>query len=280
LAESDIDLWAVTSDHHAGSTVSLCPPSVDLDDGGSYQASRAQAWLWQCWRDFWDEAARVRDRLNANLLCAYNGDLVEGDHHGTSQIISRHPGIEQAVARRVLDVPQALAPDYSFVVRGTESHVGKSGKAEEALAAYLGAEGDPESGTNSWWHLRVERQGVPMDFAHHGRMGQRPWTKANATSMLAAQIFYEHAERGEKWPRLAFRSHYHQWQDSHLSHPVRVIQTPAWQLKTAYVHKVAPESLADVGGALAIVRDGEIHSVRPILFTPKRGAVWTGSKSV
>ena len=42
----------VTSDLHAGSTVALCPPKVQLDDGGKYEASKAQLWLWECWLDF------------------------------------------------------------------------------------------------------------------------------------------------------------------------------------------------------------------------------------
>lgn len=272
------DLLVVTSDHHCGSTVALCPPVVELDDGGEYRASRAQQWLWQCWGDFWEKVEQIRDEVGAeSVIHALNGDVTEGDHHGTSQIISRHSGIEQAVAREAMKVPAAVGIDHWFVVRGTESHVGKSGKSEEALAAYLGAEGDPEAQTHSWWHLRMERQGVRLDFAHHGRMGQRPWTKPNVVANLAAEIFYEHAKRGFPHPHLSFRSHLHQFLDTYHVHPVRVIQTPSWQLKTAYVHKVAAESLADVGGVVVVLKDGRAD-VRPILFTPNRGAVWTGSK--
>lgn len=270
-----VDLLVVTSDHHCGSTVALCPPhGVTLDDGGHYTPSLAQQWVAQCWGDFWDDIARVRDSLGARLSVVFNGDAVEGDHHGTSQIISRNPLVEAEIVRDVFATPMSLGPEAVFVVRGTESHVGASGKAEEALARHLGAEGDPDAGTASWWHLRMELQGVRIDCAHHGRIGQRPWTKQNAVQALAAEIFYEHAARGRTHPQLAFRSHFHQFCDSYLAHPTRAIQTPAWQLKTAYVHKKHAESIADIGGVMAVIRDGRVADVRPILYTPKEASVW------
>lgn len=266
---------AVVSDLHTGSTVGLCPPGpIELDDGGSYQPSTAQQWLWQCWRDYWAEVERVRDRLKAPLFTVLNGDAFDGDHHGTSQIISRNPMIQAQVASEVMDVPKAVGWDKLFVVRGTESHVGGSGSTEEGLARALGATGDPDTGNASWWHLRMDVQDVRLDFAHHGRTGYRPWTRHNATLLLAAQIFYEHAANGERHPDLAIRSHFHRHSDSHDAHPVRVLQTPAWQLKTAYVHKVAPESIADVGGLIITIEDGHVD-VRKIIHRPKRGAVWT-----
>ena len=44
----------VTSDHHIGSTVGLCPPEVYLDDGGEYKQTKLQAEAWKFWdKDFW-----------------------------------------------------------------------------------------------------------------------------------------------------------------------------------------------------------------------------------
>jgi hypothetical protein len=268
---------AIVSDEHAGSTVAPCPPVVELDDGGEYHASKVQRWLWQSWGDFWDEAARVRDEVDGALRVVSNGDLVEGDHHGTAQIISRHPGIEQAVAKSLLEVPKSKGVESWHIVRGTESHVGKSGKAEEALARWLGAEPDPETGNASWWHCRMDLDGVRLDFAHHGRMGQRPWTRGNVVLNLAAEVFMEYAAAGKPHPHLAVRSHLHQWMDTGSIHPVRVIQTPGWQLKTGYVHKVAANSLIPhIGGALVLIRDGVLEWVRPVMFRAKEDyPVWT-----
>lgn len=268
-------LVAVTSDHHCGSTLGLCPPEgVRLDDGGTYRPSKAQKWVWRCWEEYWGRADALRKQHSADLYCCYNGDLFEGDHHHTSQIISRNPEPQAYIADRVFGVPRALSPTATFIIRGTEAHVGPSGASEEAFARSLKAEPDPVSGKWSWWHLRQELHGVLLDFQHHGRMGQRPWTESNVVSLLAAQIFYEHARRKQRYPDLAIRSHHHRHADSGDAHPVRVIQTPAWQLKTAHAHKVAADSLADVGGIFIIIQPDGRWEVLKSLFFPGLPDPW------
>ncbi len=141
---------AVTSDHHTGSTLGLCPPEgVRLDDDGKYTPSKAQLWLWACWADYWTLVRTMRDRHKAELRCVYNGDLSEGDHHGTSQIISRNPEPAAYISERVFSIPGDLKPERQFVVRGTEAHVGPSGATEEAWARRMKAEKNPETKT-SW----------------------------------------------------------------------------------------------------------------------------------
>lgn len=272
-------LLGIVSDIHTGSTVAVCPPEgVKLDDGGKYLPSRPQQWLWQCWTDFWARVAAQRRALKAELWCVYNGDLFEGGaHHGTTQIISGNPEVQAYLAARVFGVPRELRPAHTFIVRGTEAHVGPSGATEEAFARSIHAERDPETDKWSWWHLRLAPHGCLLDFQHHGRQGQRPWTEASVVSLLAAQIFYEHARRGLPHPRLAIRSHRHKVGDSGDSHPVRVIQTPAFQLKTGYAHRVAAESLADIGGVIVTVFPDGQYAVEKVLFTPELPTPWVAS---
>jgi len=268
-------LLAVVSDVHCGSTIAACPPEgVRLDDAGTYHPSVAQSWLWEQWEDFWKSVQVRVKQEKAKLICCYNGDLFEGNHHGSTQVISNNPEPAAYLADRVFGVPRALKPDQTFVIRGTEAHVGPSGATEEAFARSIRAVKNEHGKTWSWWHLQLEIHGRLFDFQHHGRMGQRPWTRANIVAMLAAQIFYERAARKLRHPDIAFRSHHHQYQDSHNAHPVRVIQTPAWQLKTAYAHKVAADSLADVGGIQVLVTpDGEM-GVTAKLYQPELGPIW------
>jgi hypothetical protein len=96
---------AVVSDLHAGGTTALCPPSIALDDGGEYNASKAQRWLWQCWGQFWDRAQSVRDEHAATFYQIFNGDLVDGNHHGTTQILSGNPNAQAAVVDAVHENP-------------------------------------------------------------------------------------------------------------------------------------------------------------------------------
>lgn len=277
-------LIAVISDVHAGSSVALCPERIALDDGGEYVASTAQRWLWQNWLAFWRRVESERRAQQAALYVVVNGDLTEGNHHGTTQIVNGNPTAQAAVVNACMKPVLALEPDRMFFVRGTEAHVGVSACQEERIALGLQkdgrpVEGDPAIGTASWWHLKMLVHGHRLDIAHHGRMGTRPWTKHTGVGTLAAQIFYEHCARSEPYPALAIRSHYHRYADSGSLHPVRVVQTPAWQLATAYVHKVAPDSMADVGGVLILLDPNRPPDVTPILYPPAPAPVWTPPRS-
>jgi hypothetical protein len=284
-------LVAVASDTHCLSTVGLCPPQpIQLDDGGWLEPSMAQRWLWDCWKAQWD---RVDELRGDELRIILNGDLVDGPgHHGTHQSMSMQSHIQSQIIHDTLEVPLSLGPDSVFIVRGTESHVGKGGTTEEAIARGLrdaghAIEGDPDTGQASWYEVTMDVQGRTINATHHGRTGNRPWTGPNATLMLAAQIYYERSvERMQQLaqgmsekdatrvPDLAFRSHYHKHYDSYDAHPVRVIQMPAYQLRTAYIYRRHVERLADIGGCIAIIEDGRITGVEKVLFKPRRGSTW------
>jgi hypothetical protein len=74
-------------------------------------------------------------------------------------------------------------------------------------------------------------------------------------------------------PHLAVRSHMHQMVDTHDMHPVRVIQTPAWQLPTAFIHRIAPGKLGEIGGVIACVSDG-VLSVEKAIYRPEPVPTW------
>lgn len=265
-------LLRVTSDQHCGSTVALCPPKVQLDDGGEYHASKAQRWLWEQWQAFWAEGERIRRLTDAHTIDVYNGDLTEGDHHKTTQILSGNPTAQAAVVNAALKVPLATKPDGMAFVRGTEAHVGPSAAFEERIAFGLRKDGwpvivDAETGNASHWHWTVEHQGVRLDFAHHGKFGTRPSTKMNTVIALAFDIFSRANIEGRPFPHLAVRSHMHQFGDTGSAYPTRLIQMPAWQLSTAYIHRINPGALADVGGVFILIDKG-VLSVTPFVRKP------------
>jgi hypothetical protein len=268
-------LLAVISDTHCGSTVGLCPPEgVEHDDGGGYTPSDAQKWMWNdC---FLPLLERVKvEAKGCKLLVDFNGDLVDGWHHSTSQTVSLNPGAQAYVVKRMADEIRALKPHKVYVVRGTTVHVGEGGSSEEDVAKYLKA--DREEGRHTWstWHLRLNLNGHLFDFQHHGRMSTRPWTKGSVLGALAFQIWSEHQLAGLQAPEFAIRSHRHVYGDSGTSAPTRVIATPSFQLKTSYAHKVAAESIADIGGCLFhIPTKGRVEHT-PVLFTPSLPKVRT-----
>ena len=272
---------AVVSDVHVGSTLGMVPEDgVRLDDGGVYSPSERNVWLWECWRDYWE---RVRDARKAagpgsRLGILYNGDLYEGDHHGTTQIISGNPETIDYLSDKVYSVPRALRPDWQIVVRGTEAHSGASGAVEEAFARRIQATEDAENNTHSWWVFRGEFNGLLIEAQHHGKFGRLPWTKSNPLAQQANHIFFEHAERDRRPPSLVFRSHMHKWGDSwKANRKVRVIQTPAWQDKTAFAHKVAPNSPPDIGGLIVTIQPDASYHVQEELYEDREEATWVAT---
>lgn len=272
---------AAISDVHAGSLVSVCPPQEFRgDDGTYYRAGPHQVWAYEHWQKYWDRVAEVKAQEGGDFGILSNGDMVEGDHHNTPQIFSRNLNIQSDIVEALfVPVFDRLQPDHIFVVRGTEAHVGKNAAKEESISkgwykAGYPVQLDPSNGTHSWWHFRGDLGETRVDFTHHGRTGYRPWTDQNAANLLAWQIFSEHSRDEHQPPKLAIRSHFHRCFDSYDAAPVRVIQTPCWQLNSAHAKKVVAESLPHIGGIIVVFEDGQITRVEKMVAKPDRGPIW------
>lgn len=278
----------VCSDIHAGSTLGMCPrEGVHLDDGGSYTPSPEQIWLADHWDAAWLHVEQVAERASksgpVDFGLVVNGDATDGNHHGTVQILSGAEGAHIKCATECLRTPLKLNPKWVWVVRGTEAHVGKSGGLEEGMAVAMSREGAPiqrDVNTGSWssWYVMLDINGKLLDFAHHGRMGQRAHTRAGYAKHYAHDIWTERKLRGERAPDLAVRSHFHTYEDTGPRHPTRpttrLVQMPAWQLKTAFGWRVAVESLSDIGLVAIVIRPGEEIEVYPCVISPSRGETW------
>jgi hypothetical protein len=267
---------AVTADHHPGSALAICPPEgVPLDDGGTYMPSKEQVWLWDHWANsFWPEAVRVKEEYDAKLYNILNGDLFEGEHHGSTQTLNPNPIVEKHAARRVFSVAHELA-DRTFVVRGTGVHAGESSSKEEDLAEELGAEKCIDTGTFSWWELPLHIHGWRFLFKHHPpTKGQLPHTRPPAVVRCAKITFDEYTLRGRVAPHFAVFSHIHHFGDSFTAYPTRALVTGSWQFRTAYVHSRLPLAQSEIGGFIIVVRPEHYPDVRRIEYTPKETTPW------
>lgn len=222
LANWDADKLtvAVVADLHINSTMALMPPNTYLDDGQPVGQSPFQQKLWSCWRDFWGQVER--EKGDGELVTILDGDIVDGDHHHTPQIISTNLETQERMALDVLEQPARLS-NAIFVVRGTEVHSGLAGQQEEAIARQLHAV-KPDLWSYSWYSLRAEFGGVKFDVAHHGPLGRLPWTKANMVNRLAVEVEIEYHRLGQTPPDFALRAHNHQFADSGLN--FRCMQFP------------------------------------------------------
>ena len=262
---------AVVNDTHCLSSIALCPShQISLPDGGYYSPSKSQKWLWQCWEDYWQ---RVADIPADKLIIVSNGDATDGDHHDTPQLISRDLTVQMQILQDTWAVPLDLKPDAIYVINGTECHVGKGGSSEKGWAASMEAEGypvrrDPSVDLPTWWRCKFEVQGVLLDFLHQGRTGGRSWTFNNAANLLAKDIVLGHVERGQRPPSIAFRAHYHRWNDSFSATITRVVINGCWQFGSFYVKQRLPEHPPGYGGSIVVIEDGE-YEIEKVEFTPK-----------
>lgn len=259
----------IISDMHVGSSVALCQPAAQLDDGGTHNLSRGQSWLWDNWQRLLEAVDKDR---RGPLWTIVNGDAVEGDTKNRSlQLITRNPATLTRWTAEILD-PLAKLSAGLFVLRGTAAHGGQSGNLEEDVAGDLGAIKCPETGAASWWSLLWQCAGVTMDIAHHprGGAGGAPAYRRGFIDRMAWQTMDLYEERGERAPMLVIRSHVHRYFDSYGSNRrVRAITTPAWTLATEYIHRIAPSELADIGAVMVYCDNGE-YEVRPYRFEPSR----------
>jgi len=264
----------VTNDQHTNSTVAVCPPVVNLDDGGTYHASRTQRALWDCWRDFWQQANELTKGYRR--VGVFNGDLGELDTKKRSvQLISLNKATILSMVIETLE-PALGILDAAYFMRGTAAHTGKSSWLEEAVAADTDITVRESQAAASWWHYRGAASGVRFDIAHHATMGGLPWTSKNAANKLAAlTLWYYRVSRNEKAPHVAIRSHNHSTADSYDNFPVRAIFTGAWTILTEHGYRIGLENvLSDIGG-MVILCDAGQYTVKKIPYEPmKDKKIW------
>ena len=259
------------------------PDGVNHDDGNHIAPSKAQSWLWGKHQAFIADIAAIRAGEPDAVLHYWNtGDLVDGDHHNTSQIVGRDEGLHIEAAADVLTKGVlTLEPDYIHILRGTPSHVGQGGSLEGAVAREVEARGCPvvrdiDTGSHTWRWLRAEIGGISFDVRHHGRTGMREHTRKSYAALYAWDIWATFQTSGDEPPDIAVRSHKHTYMDSGPDQRgvTRAIACPAWQLSSEWVHSKAIESLADIGGVVFVVRNGDV-AIRPLLYKPDRPTVWS-----
>lgn len=260
----------IIADMHVNSTVALCQPSVQLDDGGSYHMSKTQRWIWDNWQDMIEQVTRMRQ---GRLITVFNGDVCEADAKRRSlQTISRNPATIKAHAADIID-PVAKMSDKVYFTRGTPAHSGKSSHYEESLAKDFSAVKEPSTGASSWYHLPLEVDGVRFDIAHEASMSGLPWNVKTSATRYAARVLFQYAEQGRVPPHLAIRSHVHRWADSYDDYPVRAIFTGCWSAATEYINRLNAGALGQLGAMVILCDKGE-YEVRKIQYR-ERAKQWT-----
>lgn len=255
---------AILSDIHPGSTKAILPPDFETLEGQRIKQSAVQEWLWEAWTATHQWLSGVVNPKEYHLIL--NGDLTEGNHHGTKEIWSTEVGDHSKAAIEILG-PVARRADKTFVVRGTECHVGSH---EISIAKAIGAEINPEYKQPFWDRLRIEICGQVVSVRHHFPATSRVHLEASQHSIQLGNAQLEALRAGEVPPHIIVGAHRHRpghWSDG----KGMSIVTGAWQVPTRHCFKVVPD--ARPAPRIYILdwrdkRDGElpeVHFFDPVL---------------
>lgn len=297
--ESEAFILVATSDTHAGGETAIMPGPVELPRGATYSPGPLQTQLFQWHTEAWDQIEAERDRLRARgyesveIGVLHNGDLVEGDHHDTAELVSRHPGIEHQIARDVLDDIAARGIDHWWFTHGTESHTGKAGSREEGVVKAFREGGHnvhshPDTGKPVAFQWDVEVMGWRFQATHHGNIGRTPRTKGSLIALRAADLWMDHQlndwrrwEQGQQddinphhFPHIGIGSHFHQFAVSAWGmFPTQLVQLPCWTFKGMHAWKVAARSETDFGLVYWIIEPDRDPQMKPFIRKPRRAGV-------
>lgn len=271
------------SDIHAGSNVGMLhPDGVQTDDETWIYPSKPQRWLWEKHEQMIADVDAITDGYTRCLFL--NGDLTEGVHHRTHQILSPDKGVHIQAAADVLSRGILRLPFESVhLIRGTPAHVDNAAGLEKSVAAKLNHMGypvqrHPASNSFVWPYVYAEFDGLLVDVRHHGRAGQREHTRKAYSALYAQDIWQSHVADGRRPPDIAVRAHLHRFIDSGPDHRgiTRAIQMPCWQLRTQFIYRIGAETLPDIGVVVILIRDGDAV-VKPLLYTPEPDPqpIWT-----
>ena len=251
---------AVAGDLHVNSTVALCPPKFNLDDGGTYVASKQQRFIWNHWIDYWNHIRELKQQGNYYIYAVLNGDIADDLNHKSTQLITKNEA--DIISLTVIALNPVLeVADSIIVIRGTEAHVRPSASIEEIIANEIGAVRDSDTDQAARWLYRDVINGVKLHVTHHPGMGHmREWTRGGDANRLAAQIFMRYASMRVDYPDLAIFGHNHKPVDSYDNHPTRAVVLPSWQLTNAFGYRLGGGWLP-VGGAYITIDDSgyEVH---------------------
>lgn len=260
------------SDMHINSTVALLKPTVNLDDGGTYHASRTQRAMWESWLDFWDEAGKLPAKRKIGV---FNGDIGELDtKRRSSQLVTLNKATIQSMVLDVLE-PALDVLDAVYVIRGTMAHTGKNGWLEEAIANDITIN-MPGKTTASWWHLRAKADGVRFDVSHHANMGGLPWTEKNAGNKIASIIVWRYlVNMKQPAPQVTLRSHNHRYADSGGNFETFAVCLPSWSILTEFAYRTGKENdVSSIGGVWFICENSKYQYDMRIYKPQKSRRIW------
>ena len=255
-----IVVWA--GDLHINSTMAICVPEFEKDDGNIHTNSKLQNALWAAWCDAWMEVKqRAKGREVVTILGGEIAD--EMSKHASYQFITPNTDDIRRMALETLE-PMINVTHKLIVLRGTEAHTGVSSNLDEGIAreihnGYDGIKLIKDGNRFSHYYAQKYIGGRLFDLCHHVTMGQSRRTERNAANQLSSDLQNDYIRKWSRdkkkkfeLPDFALRGHVHRYSDSADNFPIHSIICPAWQLKTSFIHRIGASAQADDIGLVVI----------------------------
>lgn len=256
-------LLVILSDLHCGATAGLFPKDFVTFEGNEIKQNVFQEWLWEQWKDVWQWKEQVcgKDAWSAAL----NGDLIDGNHHYTKEIISADANDHVAAAIECLQ-PYLSGAQSVFLSEGTHCHVGNS---EHGIGKVLKNQGvnvrEYTKRKTAFPGLDFRIHGCVVSMDHHVATSARSQNESAAYSQTLADIRNRRSRAGWEIPGLIVRSHRHQYGCFDDGYGKMVI-LPPWQGRTRFTDKVVVGIVAQCGMVIADWRHVE-YGQPPVIHT-------------
>lgn len=230
----------VASDIHCLSTFAVLRPGFVTEEGNEIGLNKFQKWLWGAWEDCIAEVDTfARGRKYFLIL---NGDLIEGNHHRTKEILACSEAEHMRAALYTLEDLTARASRIA-IVEGTECH---TGDFEGAMGSILKATRDPVTGKHVHKTFHFEMNGVPGMAYHHMPTTKRVYLEASGLGIELGNAQLSAARLGYPVPKIVLMAHRHR-QGVYTDGNAIAACSPAWQGLTRFGRKVVPNGKLEPG---------------------------------
>lgn len=226
----------ILSDLHCGGSTGLWPKGFKTHEGFEVGQNGFQEWLWECWEDLEGWIKKKTGGKPYELLL--NGDLIEGVHHRTIEIMTPDPSDMVNAAIQVLG-PLSDRATRTYLTTGTSCHVGNT---EAWIGREIGAVKDPDTGHHVFPRLELEYGDHLVAASHHISTTGRPYLEASALSMALGSEIQERARTGKRTPTILIKGHRHV-HGIYSDGMGMCLVTGAWQGLTRHAQKVVSHAI-------------------------------------
>lgn len=262
-------------DTHCGSTTAIFPNykmyfKYDEKNIIPYEPTPDQTRIYE-------HMMNCADHIRANsvdtkMVVVVNGDAIDGNHHGSIQVISGNPKHHSEIFVEIMDVFldrsgfSVKNGDELHFISGTESHTGWEEYGISNHYSHMGAQYHDE--------LMMDINGNLCAWTHQGAKPGKGTNEENPIRNFARDLYWDCIKENRQPPHLAYSSHFHKagyaiYNDGYR-HTIHYQTLPSWQGKTRFGLRASPFQRNDIGMTVTEIKeDGTIKIIPPLLMERK-----------